>query len=46
MNAWIASGADATLVAEAAVYAQAWCRDPADPFQSALTDAVAFVIGP
>ena len=43
-NAWIASGADPTLVAGQDVCAQAWFRNSAGAGQ--LSDAVAFLIGP
>lgn len=46
MNAWIASGVDPALGAGETGYAQVWCRDPLDPFQGTLSDAVAFLIGP
>ena len=43
-NAWIATGADPTLVAGQDVCAQAWFRNSAGAGQ--LSDAVAFLIGP
>ena len=43
-NAWIASGADPTLVAGQPVYVQGWFRNSAG--QGQLSDAVAFLIGP
>jgi V8-like Glu-specific endopeptidase len=46
MGARIASGIDPNLALGAIVYAQAWSRDPADPFASSLTDALRFTIGP
>lgn len=45
-NAWIATGADPTLVAGTPVYAQAWVRDPSHPAGALLSDAAAFVVGP
>ncbi len=46
-NAWIASGADPTLVTGREVWAQYWSRDPGfpPPEGSNLTDALAFAIG-
>jgi hypothetical protein len=46
MNAWIASGADPALQAGSTVYAQAWGRDPLDPFGCVLSDALAILVGP
>jgi glucose/arabinose dehydrogenase len=43
-NAYIASGLDPTLVAGAQVNAQWWSRDVNDPFGSALSNALQFVI--
>ena len=43
-NAWIASGADPSLVAGQPVYVQGWLRNSAG--QGQLSDAVAFLIGP
>ena len=45
-SAYIASGLDPTLVAGAQVNAQYWSRDVADPFGSALSDGLQFVICP
>jgi hypothetical protein len=46
LNAYIASGADPALVAGAHVWLQHWSRDPADPFQDGLSDAVTALICP
>lgn len=45
-NAWVASGADPLLGANATVWAQWWFRDPgfAPPNASGLSDAVAFLV--
>jgi len=43
-NAYIASGIDPALTAGTQVNAQYWSRDVADPFGSALSNAVQFVI--
>lgn len=45
-NQRIQSGADPFLVPGALVYGQYWFRDPADAFQSGLSDAVCFGIAP
>jgi hypothetical protein len=45
-NQHIASGADASLVAGADVYAQYWSRDPASPSTTSLSNGARFVIHP
>lgn len=45
-SAWILAGHDPLLVAGQQVGGQFWSRDPQDPHQVGLTDAVRFVIGP
>jgi hypothetical protein len=45
-NAWIAAGSDVNLLAGAHVWAQYWSRDPAAPFQTNRSDALAFHICP
>ncbi|MBL8804371.1 MAG: FG-GAP repeat protein [Planctomycetes bacterium] len=45
-NLHIASGADASLVAGADVYAQYWSRDPASPSTTSLSNGARFVIHP
>ncbi|MCK6446208.1 MAG: hypothetical protein L6Q99_07435 [Planctomycetes bacterium] len=45
-NARICSGLDTALVAGATVGAQAWSRDPADPFTTSLSNALSFTICP
>ncbi len=44
MNALIRAGTDAQLVSGATVYCQYWYRDPADPWNTGLTDALEFQI--
>jgi hypothetical protein len=44
MNAVIRTGNDAQLVSGATVYCQYWYRDPADPWNTGLTDALEFQI--
>jgi hypothetical protein len=46
LNTYIASGADPALVAGAALWIQAWSRDPEDPFTDSLSDALATSICP
>jgi hypothetical protein len=45
-NAWIATGSDPSLGAGTMVNGQYGYRDPADPFKSGLTNAIAFSIQP
>ena len=45
-NAYIASGADVSLVAGTTVWLQAWSRDPAAPFGDNLSDALWATICP
>jgi hypothetical protein len=45
-NAWIASGADASLVAGSEVFAQYWSRDPASASHTGLSNAIRFLINP
>lgn len=44
MNALIRSGSDPQLVSGATVYCQYWYRDPADPWNTGLTDGLEFTI--
>ena len=45
-NAYIASGADPSLVGGTDVWAQYWSRDPASPSTTNLTDGVNFTLWP
>ena len=44
MNALIRSGFDPQLVSGATVYCQYWYRDPADLWNTGLTDGLEFTI--
>ncbi len=45
-NALIHSGADASLIPGATVYAQYWSRDPQDPFTTSLSGGLVFTVCP
>lgn len=46
LNAYIASGADSSLVAGAQLWIQNWSRDPGDLYGDSLSDAIAATVCP